>query len=88
MTILIYIHLLFRTYSAIVKDALEWNKKFWKPIKFSYSWLQGVVISVQVESACVGNEGARGKEKVAGVRNDEQKIVNEKQKRDENDKKF
>lgn len=56
MTLLIYIHLLFRTYSAIVKDALEWNKKFWKPIKFSYSWLQGVVISVQVESACVGNE--------------------------------
>lgn len=30
----------------------------------------------------------RGKEKVAGVRNDEHKIVNEKEKRDENDKKF
>ena len=42
--LLLYIHRLFNTYAKILAETLEWNKEFRKPIRFRYSWLQGVEI--------------------------------------------
>jgi len=55
----IYINKLFKEYSKMVNDVLEYNKTLGVPISFSYSWIRGV----KIEPVFPSETGDRNKEK-------------------------